>query len=487
MLFFHGALNTKKGALEGAVAKLADFGSGEKLYPIFVNWDGSFWSAYREHLTKIRQGRENLFMGYVTAPIVLGTDIFVGAATAPMTWIYQTKNEFTGEFRSTDRYRRMADDRHRLEWNRKRNGKPNSFTISPHLSSWDDRDAPQFSFWRTPRRLLIKVMQIPFQLMVSPLLASGGTETWSNYVRRIYATIRLPDEFDQRLDVGPTTNTRRARQQGALALLVKTLEKEFPCRIKFTLIGHSTGAISVNRLVEEFPEVDFERIVYLASAASVADFRATIVPYMRDHNTTSRFFNVSLNPYSEQRETTLFVTPSGSLLEWLDIFFTKPAHETSRVMGKWDNTMNSMSVILDDISDRVTLTKLEYEGDRSFFSRPTFPQRHGDLDGHWDTYRFWCEDSWRGDKLEGKRGPGDEDEPESCFPEWARNAPGRHSEANVKMGTSDSAPGRFHLNAVCEPSAEFGQIGLALNRSTQQPHRIRLLDIESQASCADAD
>ncbi len=42
-------------------------------------------------------------------------------------------------------------------------------------------------------------------------------------------------------------------------------------------------------------------------------------------------------------------------------------------------------------------------------------------------------------------------------------------------------------SAYCDPSAEFGQIGLALNRSTQQIHRIRLLDIESQASCADVD
>jgi hypothetical protein len=40
--------------------------------------------------------------------------------------------------------------------------------------------------------------------------------------------------------------------------------------------------------------------------------------------------------------------------------------------------------------------------------------------------------------------------------------------------------------ARCEPSAEFGQIGLALNWSTQQFHRKRLLDIRRQASCANA-
>jgi hypothetical protein len=46
--------------------------------------------------------------------------------------------------------------------------------------------------------------------------------------------------------------------------------------------------------------------------------------------------------------------------------------------------------------------------------------------------------------------------------------------------------GRVEIEPDCEPSAEFGQIGLQLNRSMQQFHRIRLLDIESQVSCADA-
>jgi hypothetical protein len=45
---------------------------------------------------------------------------------------------------------------------------------------------------------------------------------------------------------------------------------------------------------------------------------------------------------------------------------------------------------------------------------------------------------------------------------------------------------KAHLAVQYKPSAEFGQIGLGLNRSTQQFHRIRLLDIESQAFCADA-
>jgi hypothetical protein len=45
---------------------------------------------------------------------------------------------------------------------------------------------------------------------------------------------------------------------------------------------------------------------------------------------------------------------------------------------------------------------------------------------------------------------------------------------------------RARARAACEPSAEFGPIGLQLNRSTQQFHRIRLLgDTQQEASSSE--
>ena len=77
--------------------------------------------------------------------------------------------------------------------------------------------------------------------------------------------------------------------------------------------------------------------------------------------------------------------------------------------------MSTLSVIPRDLADRVTFTKLRYEGDRALGSQPIFPQTHGSIDGHSTTYRFWCESSWRGELLGPSSGQGDELEPESCF------------------------------------------------------------------------
>jgi hypothetical protein len=45
---------------------------------------------------------------------------------------------------------------------------------------------------------------------------------------------------------------------------------------------------------------------------------------------------------------------------------------------------------------------------------------------------------------------------------------------------------RARVRAACEPSAESGPIGLQLNRSTQQFHRIRLLgDTQQEASSSE--
>ena len=45
-----------------------------------------------------------------------------------------------------------------------------------------------------------------------------------------------------------------------------------------TLVGHSMGAIIVNRMIREHPNLPIDRVVYLAAACSLADYDASITP-----------------------------------------------------------------------------------------------------------------------------------------------------------------------------------------------------------------
>jgi hypothetical protein len=56
LLYVHGGLNTAQASIERVVeysSKIQEDGT----YPIFVNWDSSLTSSYRDHLVLLRQGR----------------------------------------------------------------------------------------------------------------------------------------------------------------------------------------------------------------------------------------------------------------------------------------------------------------------------------------------------------------------------------------------------------------------------------------------
>lgn len=162
--------------------------------------------------------------------------------------------------------------------------------------------------------------------------------------------------------------------------------------LRYTLVGHSTGAIIVNRLVDAFPDLEIRDIVYLASASTVDDFESSILPYLA-RNDDSYFYNITLDTVAESREVTpgfpVFAAPSGSLLEWLDVYFTSPPAHTGRVIGKWENAMASVHQIPPGLRDRVTYMKFPYGDDR-------YPQTHGgpnDLD--LEKFHFWRREDWQ--------------------------------------------------------------------------------------------
>lgn len=396
MLNFHGALNTRTGAL--ATANDLYRCIGLSMYPIFINWDASIFGAYADHLFRIRQGRRNEWLGWPTSPVYLGNDVALGAARAPVTWGYQLKNRWVADVPWTSVFQNNAEQVHRviskIDQSLPPDTDPTASREVVHISAPDETDRRKVSL-KTPFRLVAGIAKLPVQMAISPLLASAGTAAWSNYVRRSSAAIRQPHEFDVR---EANDHVHGWEPTGALGALMLKLGQEFrPGELSFSLVAHSTGAIIVNRLIETFPDFDYRNIVYLAAATSVDDFASVVIPYLL-RNPDSRFFSVSLDPYREAREESLFVLPSGSLLEWLDSYFTKPASDMGRIMGKWENLMATQHIIPESIRGRVYLTKQPY---RSFETgtdgEPDRPQTHGQMNDVLDDYVYWLEESWKGE------------------------------------------------------------------------------------------
>jgi hypothetical protein len=103
------------------------------------------------------------------------------------------------------------------------------------------------------------------------------------------------------------------------------------------------GTIAANELITLLPDLPWERIVYMAAAASIRDTARAVVPLLLRNEDASRrlktrFFNLMLHPINDAREHNVYgVLPAGSLLALVDDLYERPKSPLDRTMGRWSN------------------------------------------------------------------------------------------------------------------------------------------------------
>ncbi len=397
LMYVHGALNSPKGARKRAKCEFRKILSDGK-YPIFVNWDAGMFGAYAEYLFNVRQGRKVRWSGWITSPFYLAYDLTHAIAKLPLTWGYQFKNRFVGAtgLGTFDRNATWVNQQIRKIFVQR-----GDVEGVIRISSEPDRDIRS-----TGEKILVAaiiiLMSIP-RLVISPILASAGTNAWNIYKRRTYNLFRKPDEFDVRKERKRNVSVFQAvRRTGDFAYFLDSLisrlgggivgsdssgEKRRDAvnqHFSISLVGHSTGAIVLNNLITEYPDLEYSNIVYMGAACTIRDMYRTVIPYMLRSSQT-RFYVLALDPKAELRESFgLPVLPTGSLLEWLDVYFTSPPQNLDRMLGKWVNLMATQHIFPREIRQRVTLKRFRYRVKGQ-------PQKHGEFD---DFHNFHSEEYW---------------------------------------------------------------------------------------------
>jgi pimeloyl-ACP methyl ester carboxylesterase len=159
-------------------------------------------------------------------------------------------------------------------------------------------------------------------------------------------------------------------------------------RYSITIAGHSMGAIVTSEILRRYPDLPYSNIVYMAAACTIGDFESAVVPRLQDHP-QAHFYNLCLSPYNEVRETSwefLNLAPRGSLLVWIDGFFSNPLIFEDRMLGRWDNILQATQVVPSQLGPQITI--------KAFGTGPRFdygPQAHGDFGGT----AFWDSDMWQ--------------------------------------------------------------------------------------------
>jgi pimeloyl-ACP methyl ester carboxylesterase len=401
LLFIHGGLNniadsTKRvNEVNGRIREEAPC-----LYPIFLNWDSGLAGSLLDHWFLVRQGMEWPKTGWLASPFELAADFGRGLVRAPLTWGGQLMSDASSlpVYSSPDE--KMVNDvykRARLP------DSPFHTRIEKGNLETPRPDGVQYSAGHkfASRIALVEgvvwyVATLIPQYVISPLVDGFGTPAWDNQLRRASTIFDRPGDFDTRLKPGTSPNEiiGPTKRNGALSIFMAALRDELKTasldNFEFVVVAHSMGTIIANKIITEYPELPYSRIVYMAGADSIRNTYDAVIPHLlRTGAADTKFYNLTLHPDREKVEmNAIGFAPRGSLLVWIDSYFTTPPTQLDRTVGAWDNIIPTINLIPDQVRNRFFIKSFDYDTTGCI-------RKHGDFGDE----KFWTEDFWTPGKL----------------------------------------------------------------------------------------
>jgi len=153
------------------------------------------------------------------------------------------------------------------------------------------------------------------------------------------------------------------------------------------------GTIVVNHLIRDFPDLPVANIVYMAAASSIADYEATIFPYLQRKNAHAQVFHLTLHELADSREAWdeytpgIDLPPRGSLLVWIDTFLANPLTPLDHTLGRFTNLMGAVHDTPPDLRARISIKKFDVGAE----AEATGPTKHAHFS---EPFRFWKPRCW---------------------------------------------------------------------------------------------
>jgi hypothetical protein len=410
-LIIHGGLNSQDDTVERATSQYEDI-LADDVYPVFINWDSSLPSSYRDHILFTRRGETSLVAGPLTSAFFVVADLLRGIGALPIAIWTQGSEAFQASH-IIDRSPRIAAD---SAWKQLQDDADDDtrLRMEPIGAVSDDDVDFGLASW---------VIGAPLKPLTIFFVNLAGANAWNEMLRRVDLLFQRVGDFEG--------SASYDRPKGLTYFMAKLADLQDELgSLQVDIIGHSMGSIVINRLLAgsiiqevrheepagerevaaaasrndsklpaETPAFvragipEFTNIVYLAAACSIRDYQLSAVPYCI-RNEDSRVFHVVLHPNIELSESFSFdLAPRGSLLTWVDNFFATPVSIVERTAGRYENLARALYLTPVAIRDRVHVRVLD-PGD------PALPRTHGGFLGEADEvdgaarYRYWLPSAW---------------------------------------------------------------------------------------------
>ena len=457
MVIVHGGMNFIKGAVGRACADYATIQNSSCYYPIFICWDSNPLSTYADGLVFNREGEYHrefpgVLYGILTTPLEFVGDLGRAATRAPAVFANQTFGDlqtvipsaFPEIQRANDRvpYMNESSKDGVAAWVGGRHSIPaTSATTDAQkkgriIAGVGQRDKAPYEYpWRT----VSYAATLPMKIVTAPLMDALGNKAWDQMAARVEMMFRSDTEYNFDDTKGTAADAKwqynggYAPPRGAVAVFIRRLMKfQHEQRttaalkadsdyMKVTLVGHSMGAMVINEIARYcneqedcyFPaeakdtaanEVDpyhlyVSDVVFFAAACTTREFESFTVPFIGRRlrqGENVEFYSLSLHPQAELRETEAgdFV-PRGSLLVWIDNYFSNPRTFYDKTFGQFDNALLSAQIIPPLLRSHVHLKAFKVGND---VLPPEMPQKHGDFlampDSENHLIPYWTRPFW---------------------------------------------------------------------------------------------
>jgi pimeloyl-ACP methyl ester carboxylesterase len=240
---------------------------------------------------------------------------------------------------------------------------------------------------------------------LAPAIDAFGKSAWDVMIRRTGLMFHTDGDFSTESDVAKAAHKEKGYQHvqahGGLSVFMRRLQEEIAKNggadaWDITLVGHSMGTIVLNRVLQDFGispsgAMPFNRIVYMAAAATLREYEDSVFPYLMK-NQTAQFYHLTLHPRAEIRDRWepvpyVDLPPRGSLLVWVDDFLANPGTPHDLTVGRYTNLMVGLHNTPDELRRRIHI-KAFHAG---VSVEETDPQHHGDFSA---PFTFWKPECW---------------------------------------------------------------------------------------------
>lgn len=395
LIFFQGGLCDYCNGVDWANGLttniLNDPSDSDSYYPIFFTWNSRLDSSWWDHWVRVwPNGAELKHKNPLPALYNTPADVCRLIGRIPITTLVTSRN-FWRSLRQTLNTGISSQNTNislALQFDSPSAAKACEDLASKGMSIHHQTNDETYleSFWWACEGALLAYPQLGGATIVD----TGGKEGWDQMVRRTDTMFVKPLSPGQYQDGGAEIFTDKLI--GFLATHTNDT---------VTLVAHSMGTIVANEIIRRHgPQLHIKNIVYMAAACGVQDFAKDVVPFL-ESNTNVNFYNLCLNPVNESSENHLELTfpinipaeilaPHGSLLQWIDDYYSSADTTFGWTMGKLINVLPALQaqMIPTNIYHRITVTyfgvgPLLYCG----------PQQHGDF----SSVRYWEHKFWTGD------------------------------------------------------------------------------------------